>query len=98
MKDLESKTRTPRDFHGDPLAYYLANHQKYKDCKNRTQLFRADSGMHRALIRYGQIDLAFPDTDPKHVEYGRKAGSIGGQRTRLSEEEIGQILSDYEKF
>jgi len=85
---------TKRYYNGDPLAYYLSHPEKFQGYKGRYQLAVGDSGMHRALLRAGQIEEAFPETDELKVKAGRK----GGKRKDLSEEEILEVIGAYETF
>lgn len=66
--------RKQRKYNGNPLAYFRAHPKKFEKYKNRTQLFKGDSGIYRALGRAGQLEEAYPEANVLFVERGRKLG------------------------
>lgn len=89
------KRRKPRNYNGNPLAYYREHFEEFGEYKNRSQLSRGDSGMHRALIRYGQLEEAIPEANQMAVELGR---ALGKGRLECSSEDKRKIIEAYEPF
>jgi len=54
---LEKKRRHPRNYNGNPLAYFREHIDEY-DGMPRGEFSRADPGLYRALVRAGQINEA----------------------------------------
>jgi len=58
------KNRREYRGHESPLAYFQAHKEKYRGM-SRTELHRADGGLHGSLINYNQLDDAIPQKHKK---------------------------------
>ena len=73
-----------------PLDYFLANPDKFRGL-GRFQVYNLDRGLHKSLLRWGQMDEAIPDADESKVEAGRMGGSV--KRKPLPRDELEKIIS-----
>jgi len=92
-KKEKLEKRVWRNYHGDPFSYFKAHPKEFLGYACRYDFSKAHPGMYRALLRAEQIDKAFPKTNKKSVEAGKKGGK---SKSFLSEE--AQIIVAYETY